>query len=475
MLVIIQFPIFDLRKFYDSEFQPLVSWNSILDKDINKEFIRSMGPLTSRKNGANSYGDEAVFAKSKNAIRFNSLPMISLTKEGVRKKKYIKPIFRRFYFDGDICSKYEIGFPLKLNKTDQLDQDIFLDFIKSLFTCSVTIPIPFKESKEIPLICAGESLSQQYRYASTPRKKCENSNLNGVFCGSICIYVDKKKSENFNPSLFKKSIFLKEYEANVSLYRVSLLNREIKLWLTESEFENSSREIRIAILKQNVFREAIQVVLKQIELNKLLPKYRSDESNALQEFLKGCFSNYFKNKSIDNNVTGVYDLVIQIEDKFGVINRIALENNLKKQIRIRGNYFNSTIRYLDSMENDNKASRIQNITIQATNVIYSERDIIQTINDSFNHIENANISKELSDLLKKITEETTSLIKSIADPEKQKSILDSLNGMSKEVSKAKKEPSGFLKFYNTFVDTLKTIGETGLPIINMVEKVLAFI
>ena len=479
MLIIIQFPIFDLRRFFDSDFLPLVSWLSIIDNDINKKFIRSVGPLKRRRLGANSCGDEAIFAKSKNAIRFKTLPSITYKKKSQYVSKFVKPKFRRFYSDGDICSKYEVGFSIDIDDADSIEHNNFIKFLDELANCKVVVPIPFIKTNEIPLISAGKSLSKQYLFASTSRKTIASKKISGVYFGSPCIYIDKKENESLSLNLFKKDIQLKKYFTSLSLCRLTISKIETKLWISESQNNIFSREVRIAILKQNVFREALQVVLKEIEQNKLLPVERSTESDELQEFLRKCFSNYFKEFSSKIDESEIYDLVIQIEDEFGIVNRKKLEENLKSKINIRGNYFNSILKYLDKMEESKKENKIRKTEIYAQNVIYSEKDVNQSdINQSFvnsqNQIDNANMSKELAELLIKLTEDTQSIIKFLS-PDKQRIISENLDGMTKEISQAKKEPSKFMKFYTPFVETLKSIGEVAIPILNIAEKVLTLI
>lgn len=374
MLVIVQIPIFDIRRFQEKSIEPInkINWKLLQDSDVQSKFIRSIGPIDIRKTGPTS---ENYYSKAKRGIRFINLPIIKVSVDGNEIQVQIRPRFRRFFFDGTVCGKYEIGFSIELKKNQHITNQSFKDFLTSLFKCKVIIPIPFKTKVESTVIDCGKYLAEQYLYATTNKKNINHNQLYGVYPGFPCIYFEKQENETILGDIIQKSVIVKQPEGvSIGLTKLEISKKLIKVWYCVADTNlkvTTAREIRIAILRLNVFREALHFVFKKIEENKILPNPRSNESEELQSFFKDCFGKYLRKLPEKLSDSDYETMAIQIEDKFAIVNRKQLEYNLRKVIDIRGNYFNSIKEYLEKLENStNENMKIQEITITRTTILF---------------------------------------------------------------------------------------------------------
>jgi hypothetical protein len=361
MLVVLQIPIFDVRKFLDKKQESFdkPNWKFIEDSDVYSTFIRSIGPVDVRRTGKCSSGED-YFTKARRGIRFNELPVIKGLDNGVNASWLIKPKYRRFFFDGTVCGKYEIGFAVKLGKGQSVSGPALNDFLTSLLRCRVTIPVPYLEKKVTALIDSGRLLAKQYLYATTPRKKLVQS-LHGVYPGIPCIYVEKEEGERIDINHVTDDSLIRIEGISISINKRRVDNKLIKVWTSQTQLpfkKTRAREVRIAIMRLNVFREALHFVLKKIDESKILPQPRSIASEELQSFFKDCFGKYLKKLPSDLSGTDYETLAVQIEDRFALANREHIGNNLRRVIDIRGNYFQTIRDYLKKTKPEAEIIRI---------------------------------------------------------------------------------------------------------------------
>jgi len=352
------------------------NWKFIEDSDVMSKFIRSVGPIDIRKTGSKSVS-ENYYSKAKRGIRFLQLPAIKASDDGNEINITLRPQFRRFFFDGTVCGKYEIGFSFELKKNQLITSQSFNELFTSLSECRVKIPIPYKIKVETTLLDCGRYLAEQYLYATSHRKNIIQDHLQGVYPGFPCIYLEKLDSEIIDGNFIKDSVFVKQPKGvSIGLTKLKINNKLIKVWYSDIDPGMKTiiaREVRIAILRLNVFREALHFVFKKIEENKILPNPRSNESEELQSFFKDCFGQYLR-KVPEKLADSDYEtMALQIEDKLAVVNRNQLEYNLRKVIDIRGNYFNSIKEYLEKLqsskkENLNEKEIVDNTTSGGPNI-----------------------------------------------------------------------------------------------------------
>ncbi len=110
MFVLVQFPLVDLRLLAKDQRGrlPIPDWAA---DDPGRVFIRGFGAVAARNTPAKGLLGERYFADFDQAMRFREPIMYS--EDGWRSPLEIHPWFRRFYFDGMISGRFEVGFIVK--------------------------------------------------------------------------------------------------------------------------------------------------------------------------------------------------------------------------------------------------------------------------------------------------------------------------------------------------------------------------
>ncbi len=110
MFVLVQFPVADLRSLVKEQMGrlPVPDWSA---DDPGRVFIRGFGAVATRNSPGYGLLGERCYADFDHALRFRQ-PVL-YQEEGWRNSFEISPWFRRFYFDGIISGRFELGFIVK--------------------------------------------------------------------------------------------------------------------------------------------------------------------------------------------------------------------------------------------------------------------------------------------------------------------------------------------------------------------------
>ncbi|MGC3946354.1 MAG: CHAT domain-containing protein [Chryseolinea sp.] len=349
MIVVVQFPFIDIRQFKADVAKPIPNpkWTFLNGHDINASFVRSIGPVARRRNGETASGDN-YFIRARSALRFeNGLRRLGNSLAIVR--------YRSLLFDGYSTGKYEICFDVR-NKSLSYDHQQFQDLIKSILELKVSIPIPFNGNNNEELVKSFQYLTVQFLNATSHKKIKNGEKITGVYPGNIAIFIESGPREQISHS-FPLSVTeeLNEVRSSMTKSLFKVRNKNIYIWHLRRETETdevtqSAREIRLAMMKSNAFREGLNIVIDQIHQGKLLPLPDTAESGALQEYLKKAFK-YVNPKTSTLSEERLGTINYALESRLVLENRIQFEDNLRTTLNLRRNYFNSIITYLDTLEN----------------------------------------------------------------------------------------------------------------------------
>lgn len=110
MFVSVIFPLADFRALHTNCAGRLRKprWGEV---DPQAKFARGFGPISTRTKSANGFAGENYYADCDNFIRYPQQLFFSPVVESER-KILLYPIYRRFFFDGKTCGRFELGFRL---------------------------------------------------------------------------------------------------------------------------------------------------------------------------------------------------------------------------------------------------------------------------------------------------------------------------------------------------------------------------
>jgi hypothetical protein len=312
MLFILQFPFADMRDIqaYDTGKLSTPLW-PIPQPDYN--FIRSFGIVRERKQGGlTGWVGENIICQADRAIRFTRFSPIA---DPWTPKTYpIKVIFRRFYSDGSILGKFEIGLRIGL-KGDSFSGRLLDDVICQILKLDVTIPNPLGEPKNCKLWQSGKYLSNLYGMATTKTKYLEKTQpfLSIVKpCRPLLILVHdgEVKQIPFDgkviPSTFHRKTAL-------SFHNYAHEGIFLPLWVIRNEPLEEARKLRIYLSRLHSERECLKAVLSSIANGNVEVNNR-EKSDILQNYINTATRRVIqlqsKSLSIDERIGLIADEVM---------------------------------------------------------------------------------------------------------------------------------------------------------------------
>jgi hypothetical protein len=350
MFLVLQFPLGDLRSFAP-EHGRLVSptWPN----PGEGQYLRSAGHVRRRKlGGLNNWIGESRICVANRALRFSA----DRNDFKVGNGAWLEPCVRRFFFDGHVAAKFEIGFRVRTEGGGvDLGKSGLRNLLNRLFLLPVHVPNG-EGRKLIPLISAGKELASFYRLASTSRGQtghgAEIARL--VQPGAPMLFIESGMADLVqNPFLAKKIVDLNESEAALShfwLNHEKLNGREIRCWLMQCKGSRSdyARELRISLLRLNAGRVGLEILLDAILKKIISPDPFSEESQRLQDFLNGVVDQYVR-VPVEFQGSSLLAVACQTENTVLAGDAGRLIDTLKTEFKIRRQVWGKTERKLATL------------------------------------------------------------------------------------------------------------------------------
>lgn len=382
MLVIIQFPITDIRLFLEEITGKLrrPNWfTSVPDED----FIRSFGHIRFRRlGGLSGWVGESIICEANKAIRFDNLATFS--DEHTGKKYQLKIIFRRFYSDGVAVGKLEIGIRLKVEKKENLSIDSLNNFLTYILNLPVIVPLRRGKQRcklsEIPSV-----LGELYLENTTEINNLNNVKKSWAKVSKPLIVVLHNEKEVQSERFWGRQINM-NYSTKSSLryYLFDNNGKSYSTWVVEEGMlDLTIRPLRIYLLRLYAEQECLKRVLENLANEDIKIKPRSIPSRELQAYLNSSISRIIKletktdlisNNIIANLARNTMDLIVPGE-KDEILR--ALE-----RIDIRLNIFHKTEKFIEQISykeyyehlESSQAHKIQDENLRS-NIIRSLKNI----------------------------------------------------------------------------------------------------
>ena len=177
MLIIVQFPLADLRAFVDAddrlpiatEFpQANLAGTADYGGPLPAPFLPAVGPLRKRRQGA-QYAGEALYFKGKGALHFDD-DLRSVPDPRGGKPIALTVFFRRFqaYQDLHQLARFELALLLDLRGSNPLDAAHGQALLHTCLALPVRVPGGLQAG---PLAKAGPALAAHLLRATTPRAR----------------------------------------------------------------------------------------------------------------------------------------------------------------------------------------------------------------------------------------------------------------------------------------------------------------
>lgn len=195
MFVSIVFPLADFRSLHPESAGRLdrPRWG---EHDPQAKFARGFGSIHTRTKSGAGFTGENYYADCENLVKYPSQTFVSAL-IGENRPILSYPIYRRFYYDGQMSGRFEFGFRLNEPSIDDVlrtatYKKISVNFdpiavVKQLLTKSVQIQIPDGRRIESDFVNASEALRDSYIISSTANAKLSQFDISSVGANFVSV------------------------------------------------------------------------------------------------------------------------------------------------------------------------------------------------------------------------------------------------------------------------------------------------
>lgn len=513
MLIVIQFPLADVRRFLYREVNQLntPTWPV---PEPDKNFIRRSGIVRRRLGGGiDDWPAEEIYCSAKRAIRFKErLKYLTL-------KNCVFPIscsFRRFFYDGEVVARVEVGLEvLNILEVQAVLKDVYLDgsqcleLIDACLSIPVKIPFTREEFISTALINAAPSIAKHYLQSTTRRVNGKLSSFENwwIIPGTPLVMIDHSQSDikdfpefskKLNPYSSENDI---HYKHNILHFcRVECRGKRINVLFHQNNYYSKAqlqlqRQLRLHIFRLHAQRECLKQILRLIAQEKINPKSRSSDSDHLQKYLRDSMRLISRKKRYGIEQSKLLDIAQQFEETINPGERKTLLSQLER-INIRKNIYNNVKNFTklgnDSfvnfhvigdgtvintgkmlkVEGDNMA--MYKITFGDNAKVIGDFVVADSIQNSFNRISKSEVSEELKDRLKNLSEAVANMCTHLPENMGREAARD-VEIISGEVLSNNPRCKWYKMSAEGLIKTAKTVGHLADPVIRIVKELLTLL
>jgi len=275
----------------------------------------------------------------------------------------VVPRFRRFFFDGEVSGKFEIGFSVESKAAPiVLDEAQFDNFLRKLFSLRVRLG-GRRDEKHVPLILAGSELASVYHAASSKKSKITNPLL--VRAGAPVVFFETSPSEKISTRFKKIDVHDREVsDVELSHFWVkdSLLSSEIRCWIMSGSKDTKDyrRQLRINLLRLNASRVGLEVLVHGVSRETIKPAPRSEAAENLQYYINYTFPKTFDFSNRLDRERRLLEVACKSAEMF-FNDTVGLIDTLRRRLHVRRQVVN---KFELSIQNHPVFRRNRNLLIE---------------------------------------------------------------------------------------------------------------
>jgi hypothetical protein len=442
MLLAIQFPFADSRKFVENSRRLLIpSWPS---PTPDSEFVRYFGPVRVRRGGGiNGWVGENEVCEADRALRFSDT--LSFFDQDTGRRLPLHCAYRRFYFDGWAVAKFEVGLATRKSTRFDLTKKQASGLFNHFLNLPVKVQCPEGENGQVQLGRAGKPLARLYNNASSNLPVKVEPPAWWIRPGLALLFVQVQDDKDaFEVPYWLKTLMPPSVPEVVlgHCYVPSPWGGNFRTWLLwhEGKENEKVRTLRLYLMRLHAEHEALRLVLNNVINEKIQFVPRSKSSDYLQFYLNqatrriGALEKKSSQKYDDEIAEIARESINQISpgqrDKLlETLEALDVRGNVVKDVMKYAEQWGSvTINLGDVIMTGDSYSNISHSVITARNSIANNVTILEQKGQD----DIANAIAELQKLIEEAPEEAL-------PPEKKDESTDLLKGISDEA--AKPEPN----------------------------------
>lgn len=478
MLITVQFPLADLRPFVAAETRRLKAPDFPTPR-ADVDFIRSFGRVARREEGGLAeFAGEDIFCDAARAIRFDAT--FSIRAALGLGHRYCA--FRRYFSDGSGVTRMEIGVGFGNRKVDDLTK---------LLTETLELPVTIgrgDKAEKTTLLRADRPLARMVLRASTKAQQDFKPQSWWITPTEPAVLVEY--SLDREPIQLPPGFQDIEHPAakgiELAYDRMEIGGRAVGVWLfgTRDAHDRDYRHrLRLTLLRLHAQREVVKEVLRAINADKLevvrtKPEDPPDHpSNLLQEFLTETIARMDRAEYAGVKQTELLRAAEEMQDAPLTGERAAI---LKKLAPLRRYVSAAVDKFItinvegDLNVTDNSKHQTINIGDNASGTFNINQVAAESITNSFNQIQSAEVSAEMKTKLEELNKLVEKLMPKLP-PEQQKKAAKSLETLTDQATSKEPEREWYELSAKGLMEAAKTVADMAGPITTAVKAVLALL
>ncbi len=487
MFVTFEIPIADVRPFVGSETARLAvpGWPTPL---VDAEFVRSVGPVRERRlGGLSPWAGEGYYANAGRAIRFprgfGQWPYCDETRT-----TRLHCLFRKFFCDGGAVSRVELGFGPRdrFDKAELAAPNELLALVARCLAIPVEVPCEDGSLSACELVRAGPPLARHLLRSTTSSADAlalENWWLKAL---RPVLVITLHDSEIDRVPKTARRISLNASGA-VAYHLVAGHNGvTAPVWILpwhERGERDLIRRVRLHLFRLHAEREVLKWVLSAASQGRLANASSADGWDRLQRYLgttlplleRGTLYGIKAGEEL-RSALGLGDLVNPGDRESLLARAEGMRQTVRRKVEEapaerhpQPIFFlgDQTIVTGSEIKMEDKSIRVGDIHGSFKGAIGSDIDITE----SFQQIEESSSSSDVKDTLKALVEAVQAMNVDLGEEQKAVAKRD-LEGIVQEASAEAPRRTILEALADGLVQTAKTVGEVGIPVIKLVTKLL---
>jgi hypothetical protein len=496
MLYIIQYPLADLRSFIGEHSYKLdiPTWPLPIPVD---EFVRGFGCVHKRKKGGvPAWGAENIYCNAKRSVRLIDLSSVRLgnTKRGLG----IAPscAFRRFFSDGELMCKLEMGFA---DSKFIYDNKPLLSILRDFLYIKAIIPIKKPDTIVYPLIDLGKPLANFYLQSSTKSPQKHKNQLENwwVNAGEPIFLIESIHQEAIDFPNNAKIVDIKQHKIKIAHLWIEKDGKLIKGWAVysyDNSYNNreSVRNLRINLLRLHAEKECLKQTLRAIIKGHIKINIGEQTSEKVQAYLNRITRSILQPNRYNLPHNKILEMALNCDN---LINQGEKRTIMRAISQIRPEIIKKCDKLIDQNENNNqpitfiygdtvtvgkietiKGETVKNVKVNIGdgNTFEGDFTVAENIKHSFTIASKSEVDNDLKKNLKKLTFLVSKLSKKLPVNE-ARNLTNDLKEFSSETTNPKPPQNLYMKCANRIKTFAKKSVEFGPAITAVITEIIDLI
>jgi hypothetical protein len=496
VFITVQLPLTDARQFVEAETWrlPRPVWTVARDEG---DFIRATGPLRPRnRGGVWPWPGEEVYCDAKRALRFWP-PLGQIWVTVGQDLVGFRCAYRRLYADGAAVARMEVGLGVRSLGSGFKDEELV-----HLVAGVMEIPVLIRQleaTTETRLLQAGQPLARRILRSTTAHAGLSRPATTEdwwVQCGMPLVLLEHRREELESIPSLAQVVQLPEQPAiDLSHFVATLKGIRIGVWLVgcgEEAPGETLRRLRIHLSRLHSEREALRNILRLVAEKRLDIGSRTPAADRLQEYLNDQVLMVRRARRFGFDQEPILEAAYASQGLVDVGIRASLDSELH---RARRNYARNV--QLALAQQTTQSTAIYDLgEPREAGVIYDYRgatvydmqkkieisDVGQLsgfvgfdniVTGSFNKIESSGVGGDAQELLKALGQAVASLVQALPEDTAKQVARDYETLVDEAISPTPRK-SMLSAVGSQLIEVAKTAAAVGVPVIDLVQKVLAF-